>query len=476
MSKEIREPLFAVWFGNFYRPAFDDRAFLDASMKVIARLGFNCVELDSKAWEDFRDRFAGGEASDYVAQQEYMMEAAGREGLAYMFMALYLNGDNLYPHIRFSPPIHGESVTNADGTDGRWYKYWSEKARESQETHVARDVPMWARAGKIAEVTPELIALVNNAPDYNGKYYCVPAKADAPLGFFYNKAYFTEKGFEEPQTYEDFIKLCEAIKADGTMAPLVVGAADIWHVGFTWMQWYINYVTKVDPDFIKHLYTGERKWTEDFVAEGFKKYADIYLNGYVEEGFMSTSDSQIASFLVTGKAAMFFSGAHMVANIQDADPSFEFGWFPLHNEDGALNMWGGPSLNGWMYSTDCAADDDKLLAAQLWIKFCMRDDNYSYYLTTMSFLPVNDIQVDFGEIVNKMIATQKAAESNEPGWNSKWGDNEIPSAFRNFSYKIAQEWATGSKTIEQGLQEMQAEWDVETQSFNPVTGVGVVTE
>ena len=32
----------------------------------------------------------------------------------------------------------------------------------------ARDVPMWARAGKIAEVTPELIALVNNAPDYNG--------------------------------------------------------------------------------------------------------------------------------------------------------------------------------------------------------------------------------------------------------------------------------------------------------------------
>ena len=79
MSKEIREPLFAVWFGNFYRPAFDDRAFLDASMKVIARLGFNCVELDSKAWEDFRDRFAGGEASDYVAQQEYMMEAAGRE-------------------------------------------------------------------------------------------------------------------------------------------------------------------------------------------------------------------------------------------------------------------------------------------------------------------------------------------------------------------------------------------------------------
>lgn len=340
----------------------------------------------------------------------------------------------------------------------------------------ARDVPMWARAGKIAEVAPELVALVNNAPDYNGKYYCVPTKSDAPLGFFYNKAYFTEKGFEEPKTYQEFIDLCEAIKADGQMAPIVVGAADIWHMGFSWMSWYINYVTKVDPDFITHLYTGEAKWTDEFVAEGFKKYADIYLNGYVEEGFMSTADSQIASFLVTGKAAMFISGSHMVANIQDADPTFEFGWFPLYNEDGQLNTWGGAGLNGWMYSVDCAADEDKNIAAQLWIKFCLRDDNYSYYLTNMSFLPVNDIEIDFGEHVNDMIATQKAANTVEQGWNSQWGNKEIPTAFRNFAYKIAQEWATGAKTIEQGLQEMQTEWDVEIQTFNPVTGVGVVTE
>lgn len=42
-------------------------------MKEIFRLVFKCVKLDSKAWADFRDRFATGEASDCVAQQEYMM-------------------------------------------------------------------------------------------------------------------------------------------------------------------------------------------------------------------------------------------------------------------------------------------------------------------------------------------------------------------------------------------------------------------
>lgn len=136
MTKHISEPLMTLWFGNFYRPAYDDRAFVDDAMQRIRRMGFNAVLLDSKAWEDFRDRYAGGEASQYVAQQEHMMKAASREGLAHMFLSLYLNGDNLYPNIRFSPPIHGESVTLPDGRDGRWYKYWSEKARDAQQEHV----------------------------------------------------------------------------------------------------------------------------------------------------------------------------------------------------------------------------------------------------------------------------------------------------------------------------------------------------
>lgn len=136
MTHTINEPLMTLWFGNFYRPAFDDRAFVEASARAIREMGFNCVLLDSKAWEDFRERFQGGDASPYVAQQEFMMDVFRREGLCHAFLALYLNGDNLYPNIRFSPPILGESVIRADGTDGRWYRYWSEKARDSQQEHV----------------------------------------------------------------------------------------------------------------------------------------------------------------------------------------------------------------------------------------------------------------------------------------------------------------------------------------------------
>ena len=133
---KTNEPFVNIWFGNFYKPAYDDKGFIDSEIKELKRLGFNGVQLDTKAWEDFAERFSGGEASRYVEQQEYMMKVCLENGISYNFLTLYLCADNLYPNIRFSPPIFGESVTNADGSDGRWYKYWSEKAKRSMIKHV----------------------------------------------------------------------------------------------------------------------------------------------------------------------------------------------------------------------------------------------------------------------------------------------------------------------------------------------------
>ena len=130
------EPYINVWFGNFYRPAYDGEKFIYDAVKMLKNNGFNSILLDTKAWEDFHERYSGGEASTYVKTQEYMQKCILEEGMTYNHLALYLNGDNLYPNIRFSPPIYGESVTNADGTDGKWYKYWSEKAKDSMIEHI----------------------------------------------------------------------------------------------------------------------------------------------------------------------------------------------------------------------------------------------------------------------------------------------------------------------------------------------------
>lgn len=138
ISKTDNRPYMNVIFGNFYSPAFDNEEFVDKTMGLIRDLGFNSVMFDTKAWEDFKERFETGALSQYVKMQEYMGGSAHRHGLAYNFLLLYLNGDNLYPHIRFSPPIFGEETVYLDGRPGRWYKYWSEKAQISMKEHVDR--------------------------------------------------------------------------------------------------------------------------------------------------------------------------------------------------------------------------------------------------------------------------------------------------------------------------------------------------
>ncbi len=162
-SKTDGRPYMNVIFGNFYRPAYDDENFVDETMELIHRLGYNSVMFDTKAWEDFRERFESGALSQYVKMQEYMGRSAHANGLAYNFLLLYLNGDNLYPHIRTSPPILGEGITYLDGSEGRWYKYWSEKAKESMKDHVDRILAMYGdgcercetgEAGQEREVIP----------------------------------------------------------------------------------------------------------------------------------------------------------------------------------------------------------------------------------------------------------------------------------------------------------------------------------
>lgn len=146
------KPYINVIFGNFYSPGYDDPDFIDETMQLIRELGYNSVMFDTKDWEDFRERYKTGAYSQYVKMQEYMQESALRHGLTYNFLVLYLNGDNLYPHIRFSPPVFGEEVVTFDKQGGKWYKYWSETAKQTMTEHVDQIMEMYGKGCTVCEL------------------------------------------------------------------------------------------------------------------------------------------------------------------------------------------------------------------------------------------------------------------------------------------------------------------------------------
>ena len=111
-NSKISKPFKSIWFGNFFEPAFNDKQYVKEAICDIKEMGFTSVELDSKSWLDFFQRYEGKPASQYVEMQEYMIDRIKSENLDHWFLAIYLNGDNLYPTIRFSPAVIGEGIVD----------------------------------------------------------------------------------------------------------------------------------------------------------------------------------------------------------------------------------------------------------------------------------------------------------------------------------------------------------------------------
>jgi hypothetical protein len=138
MSKQSKkqQPFLSIWFGNFFEPFYSDFKATRAGIADCASLGFNSLNLDSKAWEDFFARYRGSKASQYVKMHEFIMAEAAKLGLDYTCLALYLCGDNLYPNIRSVPPVRGEEPLRSNGQPMGTYKYWSPKAQATMVEHV----------------------------------------------------------------------------------------------------------------------------------------------------------------------------------------------------------------------------------------------------------------------------------------------------------------------------------------------------
>lgn len=129
-------PLIGLWMGNFFEPFYSDPEAVRRGVAEAADLGFTSINLDSKPWEDFFVRYAGGPASQYVGMQELIMAEARSRGMDWTHLALYLCGDNLYPTIRDVPPVRGEESIRPDGAPMGTYKYWSPRAQQSMVDHV----------------------------------------------------------------------------------------------------------------------------------------------------------------------------------------------------------------------------------------------------------------------------------------------------------------------------------------------------
>ncbi len=392
--------------------------------------------------------------------------ADGDEGAKEVMNNVVQKFNETYPDI---------TVTIEPGNGGAYSEFLKTKdsVGEFPDVMEMRDTAMYVRAGKLEPLSEEITSLFASTMEFDGNVYTAPMAGENTQGIIYNKKYFDENGFKEPATYDEFIKLCQAIEEKGDMDPLVVGGQDIWHMGFWFHKAYNDQVLSQDPDFIKHCYEGSKDFSDDSIKATFEELQEIMK--YAQDGWTSTPDAQITTFLVSDMAAMMYSGTHMFGQIASADPDFEMGWFPVPSPDGKTRLVGGAGVGGLSISAESAKDPNKKAAAEEFIKFFYAPENYKGYCERMSMVPttVDKPELNVMPVFQEVIDATDKADDLAPMWNGRTGENELPPDFRNFAYKTLVEVLQETRDIDSACEEMNKTWKTSMENFNPVTGVGI---
>lgn len=161
---------------------------------------------------------------------------------------------------------------------------------------------------------------------------------DLPLGlnvegFWYNKALFTQAGVEVPKTWDDFLKVCDTLKAKN-IQPLSAGGAGKWPLTRLVNAYAFRSMGK---DVMDKAAAGEISYTDKGLVAAAQMIQDMAKKGYFGEGVTTVDQTTAGDMLLSGKAAMFYNGSWFTENlVADTNPAGKdgIGFFsvPVVNE------------------------------------------------------------------------------------------------------------------------------------------------
>ena len=151
--------------------------------------------------------------------------------------------------------------------------------------------------------------------------YGVPYVANA-AGVLYNRTMFREHGWEIPNTWDEFIALCDEIQAAG-IQPLYFGFKDTW----TWLApWNALAVGLAPADICRQVNRGETNFTDNYreIAEKL-----LQLLPYGEDGPFAYSYNDACTAFANGQSAMFTIGSYAVPQIKSVNPDMDIDSFVM---------------------------------------------------------------------------------------------------------------------------------------------------
>lgn len=293
------------------------------------------------------------------------------------------------------------------------------------------EVRSQAEAGHLMDLTEvaadEIAALGGTVKPWevDGKQYALPFTFGIE-GFWYNRDLFEQAGISTlPETLPELEDANDKLK-DAGVAPIAVGAGDLWPAGHWWYQFALaacsteTLETAIPAlDFSDPCWLEAGELLEDFVA------TEPFQSGFLASSGQQGADSS-AGLIANGNAGMELMGHWNSGTIGSltADgtvPEF-LGWFPFPSVPGTagdptITMGGG---DGWGVHKDAPAEAVDLL------KYIMSADVQKRFAETGAGIPTHPEAADSVTDPNLKAIAAGLAESS---YVQLWLDSALGPTF-----------------------------------------------
>ena len=209
--------------------------------------------------------------------------------------------------------------------------------------------------------------------------YGLPYVANA-AGVLYNKDMFAEHGWEIPQTWDEFISLCEEIQNEG-IQPLYFGYKDTWTCLAPWNALAVGLAPS---DVCQQVNKGETTFSKEYPQVAEKM---LELLNYGEDGPFAYGYNDACTAFANGESAMYTIGSYAIPQIKSVNPDMNIGSFVMPANDSEEDN----VLNSGVDLKFCVMDacENKEAAYEV-LDFLMDHDSIQSYLDAQNAVPCKD--------------------------------------------------------------------------------------
>lgn len=289
----------------------------------------------------------------------------------------------------------------------------------------------------------------------DGKIYTLSSGADTYFTprIFYHKDVFEENGIEIPETYDEFMNVCQQLKDKG-MVPMSVMGKGGWAPQLYMVQTMIQ---MEDPQVAKDLLENKTDFNNPVVLKALKNIETMAKEGVFPEGVANLDYAPALEMFTSKKTAMFGGFSWEVGNLEKDENIGMFMW-PSNNDqyktEEVTQYWGSP-LNGYCVNPNSENPEMALKLAE----YCVSQEA-AFYAEQGSQLNLQTgiTGGEQSELMKRNIELYNGTTERIPSMMLNCMDTKTAAEYGNAGANLL----TGDYTAEQFVKDFEPIWEENT--------------